>query len=415
MSTKIKPEKKNRTLIVCQHFWPESFRVNDVADFLINKGQEIEVLCGMPNYPSGKFYDGYSYTKKRVQIHNKVNIRRVFEIPRGNNTNFRIFLNYISFPIASLFHVPRMLFRKIDRVLIFTYSPVYMAIAGIVIGKLKRKEITIYVLDLWPENLLSVLKIKNKFLLWLVTTTSHWHYRQADKIMVLSESMKTRIIEVTKLPPEKVIILPQVCEKIYEKEITDPSLVTRFKGKFNILFTGNISPAQSFETIVDAARRVRAKGIEDINWIIVGDGMSKKWLEDYVRKFNLEDIFYFEGQKPIEEIPKYTTIADLLVGCLVKSDFLEATLPAKLTSYIAAGRPIVIAMDGEARELVNNLARCGYACPTEDSAKLAENIMKIHGLSEKERSALGKNAKEYHFKNLERNLVLERLNDFITN
>lgn len=405
--------QRKKVLVVCQHFWPEAFRINDICDFLIEKGCRIDVLCGIPNYPQGKFFDGYSWFQKRKQIHNRIKIQRVFEIPRGSNSNFRIFLNYISFPLASLLHVPRLLLKSYDKILIYQLSPVMMTWAGIIIGKIRRTETTMYVLDLWPENLFSVLKIKQPFLRKIAATVSHWHYRKVDKLIVLSEKMKERLVEITGIAEDKVIILPQACEKVYEKNLHDSNIAQRFKDGFNILFTGNISPAQSFETIIEAAQLLKSEGIRDINWIIVGDGMSRSWLEKEVKKADLFEDFYFEGFKPIRDIPKYADCADALVACLVKSDLLEATIPAKVMSYIAAGRPMILAMDGEVRGLVNNTIGCGLAGPTEDAKALAANVRTIYHMSGKERQAMGARGRVYHFRYFERNLILNNLYKFI--
>lgn len=405
--------KTERILIVCQHFWPESFRINDIADFLVESGCEVEVLCGLPNYPKGRFYEGYSLFGKKTEIHNKITIHRAIEIPRGNNTNLRIFLNYISFPFFSLFKVPGLLFRNYDKIFIYQLSPVMMSIAGIIIGKIKRVETTMYVLDLWPENLYSVINIRSRFARWLITKTSHWHYRKADKLIALSNRMKDRLLEASGITHDKITVLPQACEKIYETDISDTSLAQQYQGKFTILFTGNISPAQSFETILDAAEILKKRSFKNIIWIIVGDGMSRPWLESEVKKRKLDAYFSFEGQKPIEDIPRYTTLANVLVGCLVKSNLLEATIPAKVMSYIAAGRPLVLAMDGEAQTLINDVVQCGYAGPTEDSAALAANIEKIYNMSPKERSHMGNRGRSYHLKHFERNLILKKLSKFI--
>lgn len=410
---KTKDTKPKKVLVVCQHFWPESFRVNDICDFIVEKGCEVDVLCGIPNYPSGKFFEGYSFFKNRRQTHNGVNIRRAFEIPRGNNTNFRIFINYISFPLASLFHIPRLLTRKYDKIFVFTYSPIMMSIAGIIVGRIKKTEVTMSVLDLWPENLFSVLDVKSKFLRRVATYVSHWHYKHVDKMIVPSETMGKKVAAISKLPNDKIIPLPQACEKIYETDIHDGELAKRFSKGFNIVFTGNISPAQSFETVIDAGRRLKKDGFNDINWIIVGDGMSRQWLEAEVVKAGLQENYFFEGQKPITDIPRYTTIADALLGCLVKSDLLEASIPAKVTSYLAAGRPMVMSLDGEARNLVNNLAKSGYASPTEDSKALAANIKKLYNLTPGERKRMGQRGRAYHFKHLERNLITNKLYNFI--
>lgn len=403
---------KSRILVVSQHFWPESFRVNDLCDFLASKEVDIEVLCGLPNYPEGYFYKGYGYFGKRHEIHNGVRVNRVMEIQRAKNSNFRIVLNYLSFPFFSLFHVPRLLFHKYDKIFVFQTSPVYMALPAIIIGKLKRVETTIYVLDLWPENLFSVLDIKNKFFRRLVTWTSHWYYRRADKLIALTDQMKEQLMEVTGKSSDKIAVLPQAAEKIYEAKVTDKKLAERFEGKFNILFTGNISPAQSFETIIAAAKKLEDDGVSNINWIIVGDGMSRKWLEDEVKKANLKN-WYFEGFKPITDVPKYTNFADLLIACLSKSQLLEATVPAKVLSYFAAGKPMVLAMDGEARTLINEKSKAGLAGPTEDSDTLAANIRKIYEMNDAERQAMGKRAHDYHLKHFERNLVLNKLFHFV--
>lgn len=288
-----------------------------------------------------------------------------------------------------------------------------MGLAGLIVGKIKRTEVTLYALDLWPENLFSVLKVNNRFLRWLATVVSHWHYKKSDKILAGSEKMKQQLIARSNISQDKIIVLPQACEKIFEKQVHDKKLAARFSKGFNIVFTGNMSPAQSLGTIVTAAKKLKDGGIKDINWIIVGDGMSRTSFEQDVVKAGLAKDFYFEGFKPQEDIPRYTGIADALVGGLVKSDLLEATLPAKVTSYIAAGRPMVMYLDGEGRDLINKQAKSGYAGPAEDANALAENIKKVYKLSGKERAEMGKQARAYHFKHLERSVIYNKLYNFM--
>lgn len=405
---------KKRILIVGQHFWPESFRINDIADYLAHdKNLEVDVLCGLPNYPKGVVFSGYSILKNRKQKHNDITIYRALEIPRGNNSNLRVFLNYISFPFFSLFHIPHLLTKKYDKIFIYQLSPVMMSIAGIILGKLKRIETTMYVLDLWPENLYSVLDIKNSILRKIAASVSHWHYRNVDKLVALSEAMRQKLVAVANISDEKIIVLPQAAEKLYEESMHDMDLEMRFKDTFNLVFAGNISPAQSFPTMIDAAGILKNRGLEDIRWIIVGDGMSKAVVEHEVNKRGLSDIFVFEGQKPIEDMPKYSSIADSLIGCLVRSSLLEATIPAKVMSYIASGKPLLLAMDGEVQNLINKEIRCGYVCETENAEALADNIQKVYSLSDEAREILGENASRYHKKHFERSIILDKLYRFI--
>jgi colanic acid biosynthesis glycosyl transferase WcaI len=405
--------ENKKILVVCQHYWPESFRINDICDFFVENDCDIEVLCGIPNYPEGKFFDGYSYFKNRNQVHHQAEVRRALEIPRGNNSSIRIFLNYVSFPLASLFHIPRLLTKRYDKIYIHQLSPVMMGLAGIIVGRLKKTETTMSVLDLWPENLYSVMPIKNNALRWLAEKHSHWYYKKADKLVALSNTMQTKLIKATGKSKDKIIVLPQACEKVYEEIVSDKDLERRFKSGFNILFAGNISPAQSFETILRAAEILKDQGIDNINWIIVGDGMSRGWLENEVKKSGLTNEFYFEGHKPIADIPNYTGIADVLVGCLVKSDMLEATVPGKVMSYIAAGKPMVLAMDGEVQDLINITIQCGFVGPTEDAEQLAVNIKKVYTMNIASREAMGKRGRDYHLKHLERNIILKKLLKFI--
>ncbi len=405
---------KKRILVVCQHFWPESFRINDIVDYFIEQDCEVDVLCGLPNYPKGQFMNGYGYFGKRHETHKGARIDRVLEIKRSNNSNIRIFLNYISFPFFSLFHIPKLMFREYDNVFIYQLSPVMMSLTGIILGKLKRIETTMYVLDLWPENLYSVLPIKNRALRALVERHSHRYYKKVDRLVALSETMREKLMEVTKKNPKTILVLPQVCEKIYEQRTYDPLLRKQFGKTFNVVFTGNISPAQSFETMIKAAQILKKEGLKDIRWVIVGDGMSRTDVEKQVVKEGLLDTFVFEGHHPIENIPKYADIADVLVGCLVKSKLLEATIPAKVISYIALGKPIVLAMDGEVQELINTTIRGGVVGPAENYQALAANIKKIYDLSQTDRHNISLRLKRYHNKNLDRNVIFEHLLRFVS-
>lgn len=405
---------KRRMLIVCQHFWPESFRINDIADFFIEQGCEVDVLCGLPNYPKGQFMDGYGYFGKRHETHKGIRIDRVLEIKRGSNSNFRIFINYISFPFFSLFHIPKLLFRKYDQIFIYQLSPVMMGLAGVIIGKIKRIPITTYVLDLWPENLYSVFPVKNSLLNKIATKHSHWYYKKSDKLVALSEKMRERLASTSGKKKADILVLPQAPENIYEQRTFDPLLRKRFGKTFNVLFTGNISPAQSFETMIEAAQILKKRGYADIRWVIVGDGMSRDEVEKQIVDKELSSSFVFEGSHPIEMMSKYADIAEVLVGCLVKSDLLEATIPAKVMSYIALGKPIVLAMDGEVQELVNNRAGCGLVGDAENASLLAQNIERIYKLRPSERSAMGNRGYNFYRANLERSMILKKLQAFMS-
>lgn len=404
--------KSQKILIVGQHYWPETFRITDIAEGLVERGYEVEVLCGTPNYPAGKFFKGYGFFKKKSEIHNGVKITRVPEIPRGSNSNFRIFLNYISFPFFALFYVPLFLFKKYDRVIAYQLSPVFMSLPAILLSKIKRKPLFFYVCDFWPHSLFSMLKIKNNLLRKLITSISYWHYRRSDGIIGVFKGMQERFISEVGIAKERTLYIPQAPEKIYEQQTYDKKLDKKFKNGFNIMFAGNINPAQCFDVITQAAKIVKDHGYKDVRYIIIGDGMSKRWLEKEVKDLGLEEQFIFEGLKPVEDIPKYQTVANATIVALSKSPLFEYGIPAKVYSYMPSGKPIIGAMDGEGQRLINSLANCGICVDSGDIEGLAKAIEKLIEMPERQRNTLGKNGREYHFKHFEREYNLDRFIEF---
>jgi glycosyltransferase involved in cell wall biosynthesis len=308
--------------------------------------------------------------------------------------------------------LPYLLKQKYDKIFLFQTSPVMMSLTGILLGKIKKIETTMYVLDLWPENLYSVLNVRSRFLRRVAYTVSTWHYRGVDKIVANSRKLQWILQRRVKIDKNKIMFMPQFCEKIYEETIEDESLKERFKETFNLVFTGNISPAQSFETVIDAAKVLKEKGLDKIMWIIVGDGMSRQWLETQVKKEGLSASFTFIGQVPMEEIPKYTNIADVLFACLSKSEMLDAALPAKVFSYYAAGRPVLLAMDGEIQKIVAE-SGAGAFVNAGDSLGFAKSVQELYLVGEGERRRMGENAKDYYNRHFERNINMKKLIDFM--
>lgn len=404
---------KLRILVVSQHYWPENFRVTDFCEGLVERGYEVDVLCGIPNYPKGEFFEGYSFFKNRKEIHNGVNIQRAFEIPRIGNTNIMIFLNYISYPVASCFHLPKLLLKKYDKIFIHQTSPVLMGISGIILGKVKRIKTITYVLDLWPENLYSVLEIKNKILRKIIYSISTWFYKHTDKLIAVSPEIEILLKERVNKQQGKITTVYQYCENIYEKNVYDKYVEKKFEGKFNILFTGNLTPAQSPDTIIATALLLNTNSYgEKIHFIIVGGGMSMPNFEESVHRNNLNHMFTFEGTKPIQDMPKYTNIADALLVTLAENIGLNLTIPSKVTSYIAAGKPIVASVNGATRYLIERI-KCGLVSTPGNSDELYKNILNLYNMDSKMRYKMGKNARRFHFNYLERNKSIDKITLFM--
>lgn len=405
-------EKKKKILVVSQHYWPENFRSTDVCHGFTELGYDVDVLCGLPNYPKGEWADGYGFFGPRKEVHEGIPLYRCGEIRRKGNSGLRIFLNYVSFPFFAGFDLLRLCGRHYDAVFCYETSPVLMAWPAILYAKAHRLPLTIYVLDLWPENLYSVLDIKNKLLRSIAGGVSTWHYKRADRLIAMSPSLRQTLLARTGKRPEDVTVIPQYCEALYTRDVPDEALAARFSDKFNVVFAGNLSPAQGLEILVEVAVRLQAQLVTGIRFIIVGDGMSRESLQEAIRRKNVADYFVFEGQHPVQDVPKYHTLADALVACLVKSEAIGLTIPAKITSYTAAGRPVLCCMDGEGARVIED-SGCGFACPAGDVAQLTANLLKLYYMSPEARSEMGRRGRAYHKAHFDRAELLRALTDFI--
>ncbi len=401
----------HRILIVTQHFWPEAFRVNDLAAGFLERGWQVDVLCGLPNYPKGEWFSGYRYAGPRREVHDGVNIYRAGEIRRKGNTGARIFLNYVSWPVCAVFNLWRLK-GPYEAVLCYNTSPVLMNLPAILYAKTHRVPLTSYVLDIWPENLYSVLPVKSRFLRGVARRVSDWHYRRCDKLIAMSGSLRRRLCERTGKPEAAVAVIPQHCEDFYAVPVHDEALAARFAGRFNIVFTGNFSPAQSLDTVIRAAVQARRQGANALRLVLVGDGMSAGALKALAKELSAGDTVEFMPSVRPEQIPAYTALADALAASLSASEDLGMTVPAKVASYMAAAKPILASMNGEGAAAVS-AAGCGLVSAAGDVNALAANMAALCAASAEERAEMGRKAFAYYETHYRRRAVLDRLEEFI--
>lgn len=400
-----------RILVVTQHFWPENFRINDIVEGFLQDGLEVDVLCGLPNYPKGEWFDGYGPHGPWEEHYGTAQVFRAKEWPRKGNTSVNIFLNYVSWPLyawAALKRLP----GGYDAVFCFNTSPVLMCWPAIRYAKKHKIPFTNYVLDLWPENLYSVLPVQNKLLRRLAQGVSDYLYKKADRLIAMSEPLQQRLCQRTGKPKSAVAAIPQYCEDFYAVPQRDAELEARFSGRFNLVFTGTFTPAQSLDMVLRAVLQARSMGAEKLRLLLVGDGMSRESLQDLARELNAGDAVTFYGSVPAKEVPKFTALADALLISLSDSPDLGLTVPGKLASYMAAGKPILASMNGSGFAAVQQSGG-GLASPACDQQALAENMVKLYTMDSAQRAALGTKAKEYYLAHYRRAELLRRLETFI--
>ncbi len=403
------PSQK-KILVVTQHFWPESFRINDIVEGFLQDGIAVDVLCGLPNYPKGEWFPGYSAAGPFEEEWHGARLYRCKEVPRRGNTSVNIFLNYVSWPWYAA-HALHRLPGRYDAVFCFNTSPVLMCWPAIRYAKKHHIPFTNYVLDIWPENLYSVLNVKNKALRAIAQGVSDALYKKADRLIAMSEPLQQRLCQRTGMPPQKIAVIPQYCEDFYAVPQPDAALQAQFGGRFNLVFTGTFTPAQSLETVITAVQDARSRGADMLHLLLVGDGMSRAALEAKVKELHAEDAVTFYGSVPATDIPKFTALADALIVCLSDSPDLGLTVPAKVASYMAAGKPVLASMDGAGNAAV--AAAGGLSSPACDAAALTDNLLALTRMDAAQRAAMGQSAKEYYLAHYRRSELLRKLEHFI--
>ena len=403
------PSQK-KILVVTQHFWPENFRINDIVEGFLQDGIAVDVLCGLPNYPKGEWFPGYSAAGPFEEEWHGARLYRCKEVPRRGNTSVNIFLNYVSWPWYAA-HALHRLPGGYDAVFCFNTSPVLMCWPAIRYAKKHHIPFTNYVLDIWPENLYSVLNVKNKALRAIAQGVSDALYKKADRLIAMSEPLQQRLCQRTGMPPQKIAVIPQYCEDFYAVPQPDAALQTQFGGRFNLVFTGTFTPAQSLETVITAVQDARSRGADMLHLLLVGDGMSRAALEAKVKELHAEDAVTFYGSVPATDIPKFTALSDALIVCLSDSPDLGLTVPAKVASYMAAGKPVLASMDGAGNAAV--AAAGGLSSPACDAAALADNLLALTRMDTAQRAAMGQSAKEYYLAHYRRSELLRKLEHFI--
>ena len=403
------PSQK-KILVVTQHFWPENFRINDIVEGFLQDGIAVDVLCGLPNYPKGEWFPGYSAAGPFEEEWHGARLYRCKEVPRRGNTSVNIFLNYVSWPWYAA-HALHRLPGGYDAVFCFNTSPVLMCWPAIRYAKKHHIPFTNYVLDIWPENLYSVLNVKNKALRAIAQGVSNALYKKADRLIAMSEPLQQRLCQRIGMPPQKIAVIPQYCEDFYAVPQLDAALQAQFGGRFNLVFTGTFTPAQSLETVITAVQDARSRGADMLHLLLVGDGMSRAALEAKVKELHAEDAVTFYGSVPATDIPKFTALADALIVCLSDSPDLGLTVPAKVASYMAAGKPVLASMDGVGNAAV--AAAGGLSSPACDAAALADNLLALTRMDAAQRAAMGQSAKEYYLAHYRRSELLRKLEHFI--
>ena len=397
-----------RVLIVSQYFWPENFRINDVAKTLLEKGIEVEVLTGKPNYPQGKVFAGYRALGCQRETHQGININRIPLLARGGS-GWRLALNYLSFVVSGLIFAPWMLRKKkFDVIFIYAPSPILQAIPAIFLGWLKGCPVVLWVQDLWPESLSATGHVQNRIILKLVERVVRYIYRHTDLLLVQSRAFEKPVRALASDTP--IGYYPNSVDDSFAVPAKGETPVVAGLGEgFSVMFAGNIGAAQAVGVIVEAAALLKAYA--DIHFVVLGDGSSRAWMLKEVRQRGLSNL-HLPGRFPVETMPGFMQKASVLLVTLADQPIFAATVPNKVQAYMAAGRPIIACLNGEGARLVVE-AGAGLAAPAEDAKALADRILQLYRQSSGERESMGNSGRRYYKEHFDHDRLINQLIDYL--
>jgi colanic acid biosynthesis glycosyl transferase WcaI len=395
-------------LVISQYFWPENFRINDLVSDFVERGHRVTVLTGVPNYPEGRVFDDYQKNPSAFLSYLGARVIRVPMTARGSGV-ISLLLNYFTYALsASLLGSWRLRRESIDVIFVYEPSPVTVGIPGALMRRLLGAPLVFWVLDLWPETLKAVGVIQSRSGLGLVALLVRWIYRRCDLILAQSKSFIPQIRAYSDLS-KRVEYFPSWAESLFGAgfEASAAPEVPSQSGAFTVMFAGNIGEAQDFPSILNAAELLSVSH-PHIRWIIVGDGRLGDWVSQEVKRRNLESNVFLLGRFPVERMPSFFRSADALLVTLKSEPIFAMTIPGKLQSYLASGKPIVAMLDGEGARLLQE-SGAGIAAPSGDAAKLAAAVVSVSEMPEPERALMGRNGAELYAQEFERNTLLDRL------
>ena len=380
-----------RILIISQYFYPENFRINDLCLGLKSNGNIVTVFTAKPNYPKGRFFSGYTFFNKSTEEYKGIKVYRSPIIPRGNGNGFNLFLNYISFVFFGFFKL-LLIKDKFDKIFVYAPSPITVGYLGIVASFIFRAKPYLWVHDLWPESVKDAGGINNKFLLYLVDLMTKSIYYFYDNILVQSPSFKDYLLNQG-VSESKIIFYPYYAENFYKVVNENSKIKSQFGKGLKIVFAGNIGVAQSFDTIFNAVKILATK-LKDFKFIIIGDGRDRERIQKKIADNSLDNYFEFLGSYPPEKMPSFFASADALLVSLKDTKIFSMTIPGKLQSYLACGKPIIASLNGIGAKLVEE-SNSGFTSRAEDPESLAASILKFSKLSSAQKKELGNNAVSY--------------------
>jgi glycosyltransferase involved in cell wall biosynthesis len=401
-----------KVLVLSQYYDPEPVpKAAELARALRDAGHEVRAITGFPNYPKGKLYPGYDLGLLRRENIDGIPVSRTFEYPYHGRSVLRRLVNFWSFalsaPLASLF-MPRA------DVMYVWHPPLSVGVAAWLISRLRGIPFVYDVQDIWPESAIVTGMLREGFMVRAMYRLEKFIYRRAAHVLCVTEGARQNLIGKG-VPPEKVTVMHHWID---EGIFSDVPLHERdelrarrgWSEDFVVLFAGNLGMMQGLDTVVRAGSEVRPG--ERIRFVFVGDGADLDRLQVLARELGTGDRVEFVERQPMTEMPRYFAAADALLVHLKQSELCKWVIPTKTLAYLAAGKPIVMAMEGAAADLVRD-AGAGTIVPPDEPKALVEEIRRIAALPIRQRETYGTSGRKFLLSTMTRDRVIPQYEDVL--
>ena len=375
-----------RILFLTQWYQPEPATLHqELAQTLIARGHKVTVLTGFPNYPSGKLYPGYRIRPLQREVLAGVPVVRVPLYPDHSRSGLLRIANYFSFALSAGLLGAGVVGRP--DVLFVYHPPLTIGLPAMLLSRFWRVPFVYQIQDLWPDTLKATGMVHSERALQAVDWLARVIYREAAAIPVISHGFARRLRE-RGVPARKLHIISNwVDQGLYHPEQPDSHLSEQLgmAGRFNIMFAGNMGAAQHLETVIDAAKILET--VPQIQFIFVGDGVAQEDLKARAQEYGLSNV-RFLGRYPSQDMNKLYALADVLLVHLKNDPLFEITVPHKIFAYMAVGKPILCAVNGEASQTVRDTG-AGIVCKPQSPDTLAEAALELYKAPPEYRAGMG--------------------------
>jgi len=393
-------------LFLSHYFPPEvnapASRTYEHCKQWVKDGHQVTVVTCVPNHPRGKVYEGYRNRLFQREDKDGIRIIRVWTYVTANEGFFKRTLNYVSFMVSSILITPWV--PKVE-VVVTTSPQFFNGLAGYFVSRLKRIPWLLEIRDLWPESILVVGAIRNRAIIRLLEWAELFAYRQADRIVPVTDAFK-RYMMGKGIPPTKIEVIKNGVDLSFFKKVAGPNPIAvelGLQGKFVASYFGTHGMAHCLETMLYSARQLKKH--EGIVFLLVGDGAERQRLVAMRDEMALHNVIMLD-QQPKEKMPYLWALSDVSLVLLKKSELFTTVIPSKIFESMAMEKPIILGVEGESAEIIK-IANAGFCIEPENSRELGERMLEFYRNRDLAMK-LGKNGRTHVVRHYDRTVLARR-------